>query len=95
MVMVMLMMRVMAKAMASSMVMRMGMGGRWEAAACGHHSMAAGERGDKENDGKTEKNANRAIETPQKHDNHPACEVQDAPADDRKLTRGGGNKRAG
>ncbi len=94
-VMAMTMMTAMAKAMASSMLMRLGMGGRWEAAACGRGSLAFGRRGDKEYNGETAMMTNRATDMPQQRDNQLACKVREAPVDSGRLTRGGGNKSAG
>jgi hypothetical protein len=90
----MAMMTATAKVMASSMVMRTGMGGRWEAAACGRRLLAVGRRGDKEDNDEKATMTNRATETPQLHDNQLACKSQEAPADDGRLKRGGGNERA-
>ncbi len=93
--MAMAMMRLKAKVMASLVVMRMGMGGRWEAAACGHRSLAVGGRGNKKAASEIVTTRNRVTETPQQHDNKPACKGQEAPAEDKRLNRCGGDKRAG
>jgi hypothetical protein len=90
----MVMMRLTAKVMASLVVMRMGMGGRWEAAACGHHPLAVGGRGNKKAASEMVTTRNRVTETLQQHDNQPACKGQEAPADDKRLNRGGGDERA-
>jgi hypothetical protein len=65
MVTMMAMMTATAKVMASSTVMRTGMGGRWEAVACGRRLLAVGGRGDDEDDDETVTTTNRATETPQ------------------------------
>ncbi len=95
MAMAMAMMMAMVKAMASSTVMRTGMGGRWEVASCGRCSLAVGGSGNKEDDCETAKMTNRAAEMLQQGDNQPACKRQEAPADNGRLTKGGGNKKAG
>ncbi len=56
---------------------------------------AAGGRGDKEDDDETVTTTNRAMEMLQLLDNEPACKGQKAPADNGRLKRDGGNKRAG
>ena len=56
---------------------------------------AVGGRGDKEDDDETAMMTNRATETLQWRDNQPACKGQEAPADDWRLKRGGGDERAG
>ncbi len=60
----MAMMRLMAKVMASLVVMRMGMGGRWEAAACGRSLLAVSGRGDKKAASEMVTTRNRVMETP-------------------------------
>jgi hypothetical protein len=91
----MVMMTATAKVMASLMVMRTGMGGRWEAAACNRCLLAVGGRGNKADDGKMATTTNGVTETLQQCDNQPDCEGKEAPADNRMLKRGGGNKRDG
>ncbi len=91
----MAMMSLMAKVMASLVVMRMGMGGRWEAAACGCRLLAVGGRGKKKAASEMVTTKNSVTETLQQHDNQPACKGQEAPADDERLNRGGGDERAG
>jgi hypothetical protein len=91
----MAMMTARAKAMAISTVVRTGTGGRWEAAACGGCSLAVGESGNEEDEGETATMTNRATETPQRSANKPASEGREAPADDGRLTRGGGDEMAG
>ncbi len=71
------------------------MGGRWEVAACGSCSLADGRSGNEEDNGEMETITNRAMEMPQRCSNQPACKGKDVPADDGRLTRGGGNERAG
>jgi hypothetical protein len=95
-VMAMAMMRVKAKVMESLVVMRMGMGGRWEVVACVRRLLAVNGRGNKKaaSEMVTTRNS-RVTETPQQHDNQPAYKGQEAPADDERLNRGGGDKRAG
>ncbi len=92
--MAMVMMTATAKVMASLMVMRTGMGGRWEAAACGCCLLAVGRRGNEEDNGETRMTTNRAMETLQRRDNQPACKGQEAPTDNGRLKKGGGDKRA-
>jgi hypothetical protein len=53
------------KVMASLTVMRIEMGGRWEAAACGRRLLAVGRRSNKEEDGEMATTTNRATEMPQ------------------------------
>ena len=88
------MMRLTAKVMASLVVMRIGIGGRWEASACGRCLLAVGGRGDKKAASEIMTTRNRVMETLQQHDNQPACKGQEAPADNERLNRGGGDKRA-
>jgi hypothetical protein len=68
--------------------------GRWKVAACGCRLLAVGGRGNEEDDGKTATTANRATQTPQQRDNQPVCKEREAPADNGRLKRGGGNERA-
>jgi hypothetical protein len=91
----MAMMRLTAKVMASLVVMRMGMGGRWEAAACSRRLLAVDGRGDKKAANEMVTTRNRVTETPQQHDNQPVCKGREASADDEWLNRGGGDERAG
>jgi hypothetical protein len=93
--MAMAMMTAMAKVMARSTVMRTEMGGRWEAAACGRCSLAVSGSGNKEDNGETVTITNRATEMLQQRANQPACKRREAPADDGRRTRGGGNEWAG
>jgi hypothetical protein len=71
------------------------MGGEWEVLVCSRCSLAVGRSGNKEEGGETVMITNRAREMLQQHANQPACKRQEAPADDRRLTRGGGNEWAG
>jgi hypothetical protein len=91
----MAMMRLTAKVMAILVVMRMGMGGRWEAVVCGRRLLAVSGRGNKKAASEMVTTSNRVTETLQQHDSQPACKGQEAPADDERLNRGGGDKRAG
>jgi hypothetical protein len=75
MVAVTVMVMAMAKAMASSTVIRMGVVGRWEAAACVRRLLVVGGRGNEEDNGEMARTTNRAMETPQRRDNQPACKV--------------------
>jgi hypothetical protein len=52
-------------------------------------------RGDNEYDSEMATTTNRAMESPQQCDSQPACKVQEEPANNRRLKRGGGDKRAG
>jgi hypothetical protein len=63
--MAMVMMTTTVKVMASLTVMWMEMGGRWEAAVCGHCLLAVSRRSNKEEDGETVTTTNKATETPQ------------------------------
>ncbi len=92
---VMVMMTAMAKAMASLMVMRTGMCNRWKAALCGRCSFGVGGSGVKEDTSEMVTMTNLATETSQQRDNQPACKGQEAPADNRRLTRCGRNDRTG
>ncbi len=56
---------VIAKSMASLTVMRMVMVDRWEAVVCSCSSLAAGGRGDKEDNSEMATTTNRAAETMQ------------------------------
>ncbi len=84
----MAMMRLTVKVMASLVMMWMGMGGRWEVAACGRCSLAVGGRGDKTAASEMVTTWNRVTETLQQHDNQPAYKGQEAQADDKRLNRG-------
>ncbi len=63
-----------AKVMARLMVMRTGMGGRWEAAACGHCLLEVSGSDNKEEDSELAMITNRAMEMLQQRSNQPACE---------------------
>jgi hypothetical protein len=69
----MAMMWLTAKVMAGLVMMRMGMGGRWEAAACSRRLLAVGRRGDKKAASEMVTTRNRVTETLQQYDNQPAC----------------------
>jgi hypothetical protein len=62
-----------AKVMARLTVIRTGMGGKWEAAACGCCLLAFGGSDNKEDDGETVTITNRAMEMQQQRANQPAC----------------------
>ncbi len=57
--------------------------------------MAVGGSGNKEDDGETVMITNRDMKTLQQCANQPAFNGIEAPADIGRLTRGGGNERAG
>ncbi len=90
----MAMVTVTAKVMASSTVMRTGMGGRWEVAACSCCLLAVGRRVDKDYNDEMATTTNKAMEMPQLRDNQPACKGQELPADNGRLKRGEDNERA-
>ncbi len=71
------------------------MGGRWEVAACSRCSLAVSRSGNEEDNGEMATITNRATEMPQQRANQPACKRREAPADNGRLTRGGGEEWAG
>jgi hypothetical protein len=70
--------------------------GGWKAAACGCRSFAVIGRGNKEDNDNMSITTNGATEEPQPCDNHNDVTINLSVKDKRlRLTRGGGNKRAG